>query len=112
MYEVGSIIQVDLGKPPDAIKGHEQAFIRPCVVIKDYTHLGLVTIIPFTSVPTKYAMFSVVPVPSATTILSKDSYALCHQLRSISHKRIKKFEGTISNAEFNRIRGVLFTLLF
>jgi mRNA interferase MazF len=112
MYQPCSIIWVDLGTPPSEVKGHEQGFDRPCVVLKDYTNLKLTTIIPLTTTKPNYAMYSVVAVPSATTILKDDSYALCHQIRTVSHGRIRKFEGTISNEEFLKIRGVLFTLLF
>jgi len=112
MYAPGSIIYVNLGRPPVEVKGHEQGLTRPCIVLKDYTHLKLITIISLTSNKPKYAMYSVVAIPSATTILKLDSYALCHQVRTISYDRVKSFEGTISNEELMKVNGVLYTLLF
>lgn len=33
-FQRGDVVIVDLGLPPVAIKGHEQAKTRPCVVVK------------------------------------------------------------------------------
>jgi mRNA interferase MazF len=112
MYTPGSVIYIDLGKPPLEIKGHEQGYKRPCIVLKDYTHLKLITIISLTTKKPKNAMYSIVAIPSATTILKEDSFALCHQIRTVSYDRVKSFEGTISNEELMKVKGVLYTLLF
>jgi mRNA interferase MazF len=48
-YTDGSVVQVDLGTPPNEIKRHEQAFTRPCIVLKHFERLKLAVVIPCTT---------------------------------------------------------------
>lgn len=36
-YQKGEVVDVDLGKPQKEVKGHEQAFYRPCVIITSFS---------------------------------------------------------------------------
>ena len=88
-YTKGEIINVNLGIPPKEIKGHEQGMERPCIVIKSFNNLELVVVVPLTSKEPKYSLFTIVKIPKGTAGLTADSYALCHQIRTISFDRIK-----------------------
>jgi len=88
LYTKGDVVDVDLGKPPKEIKGHEQAFSRPCVVIKSFPNLELAIIIPCTTTEPKFSLHTVVKILQGTGGLTLDSYALCHQIRTISIDRI------------------------
>ena len=45
-YQLGSIVNVDLGEPPYKVQGHEQGYERPCVIIKLFSELKLAIILP------------------------------------------------------------------
>ncbi|CAN5594531.1 type II toxin-antitoxin system PemK/MazF family toxin [soil metagenome] len=94
----------------DPTRGHEQAKIRPCVVISNdqlNTRLSLSIVVPFTSSPfyTKSgklspAMVEILP-PEAG--LSKPSYTLAFQVRSVSHVRFIKKIGALSAAKLEAV---------
>ncbi|HNI43104.1 MAG TPA: type II toxin-antitoxin system PemK/MazF family toxin, partial [Chitinophagales bacterium] len=92
-YTKGDVINVDLGSPPAEIKGHEQAYIRPCIVITAFEQLGLVIVIPLTSSKPKFNLYTVVKILQNEGGLRSDSYALCHQIRTISFDRILDIKG-------------------
>jgi mRNA interferase MazF len=79
-------------------KGHEQAGMRPCLIISvdefNSCPADLVIAIPITSkfrnIPTH------VPIVPPEGGLRKKSYILCEQIRSISKDRLKKRLGKIS----------------
>ncbi|WKZ64960.1 MAG: type II toxin-antitoxin system PemK/MazF family toxin [Flavobacteriales bacterium] len=103
----GTIVDVDLGEPP-ATKGHEQQKRRPCVVVVHLTKLGLLVVIPISgNRPTHVAFTSLALAASAANGLAKDSYALCHQVRSVSPERMKKVRGQLGALDLERVRGVL-----
>ena len=87
-YTKGEIINVNLGIPPKEIKGHEQGMERPCVVIKSFNNLDLAVVVPLTTKEAKYSLFTIVKIPKGMAGLTADSYALCHQIRTISFDRI------------------------
>ena len=107
-FKKGDIVWVDLGPISNSV-GHEQALKRPCIVIKDFPSLGMSTVLPLTS--KAKAFYSVVKIEKSDTGMTSDSYALCHQLRAISHSRIKNKQAALSSRAFNKIRSVLMDIL-
>jgi mRNA interferase MazF len=107
----GDICLIDLGEPPNAIKGHEQALTRPCVIIKDFKYLKLFVIIPITSQKPNYSHYTIVNLPQGIGGLQKESFALCHQIRTISLNRIIKNIGKLPEKEFKKIQAVLIDTL-
>lgn len=109
--EKGIIIDVNLGKPPKEIKGHEQGFVRPCIVVKAFNNLGLVIIVPVTSKQPKYSYYTIVKLSKGTAGLTSDSFVLCHQIRTISTDRVIKNRGKLDNMNILKINSVLIDLL-
>lgn len=110
-YTKGEVIEVSLGDPPDDVKGHEQGMTRPCVVIKSFNFLELVVIVPLTSKEAKYSLFTIVKVPKGTAGLTADSYALCHQIRTVSFARIVGKRSKLENKDILKIHSVLIDTL-
>lgn len=110
-YQKGDVVDVDLGLPPLAIKGHEQAKIRPCVVIKPFNNLGLSVILPITSSPPPKHLYTFVHLPMGLGGLSKDSYVLCHQIRTVSIDRIITKRGILDTKDLLKIQSVLIDTL-
>ncbi len=106
-YKSGQIVVVDLGAPPNEVKGHEQANSRPCLVVKHFSHLSLLTVIPITTKKQKYNPYSIVNLLKGTGNLKYDSYALCHQIRTISEDRITDVVGLIDMHTLLRIKAVV-----
>ncbi|PJJ74797.1 mRNA interferase MazF [Thermoflavifilum aggregans] len=107
----GEIIDVDLGKPPKEIKGHEQGLVRPCVVVKAFSILDLAIVVPVTSKQPKYPIFTIVKLPKGSGGLTSDSYVLCHQIRAISFKRIIKKRTRLDDKDILKIHSVLIDTL-
>lgn len=105
----GDIFFVDLGSIPNEVRGHEQANTRPAIIIKSLDALKLVVIVPLTSKKNSY--FSATYLPKSETGLKKDSYALCHQIRTVSVERLDNKVGMLSQRGLNKIRSVLVYLL-
>lgn len=111
LYKQGDIVDVNLGEPPKEVIGHEQGKTRPCVVFKSLERLGLLIVLPITGTEAKYAQFTIVELQPGASGLTKTSFALCHQIRTVSTKRINKKRGTISFRELNKIIAVLKDML-
>lgn len=85
--------------------GREQAFLRPSVIIADYSDISIV--IPATSeTETKFDNLApdiqkaVIKVDSSIyTAFSVDSYLLLHQMRAVSKNRLRKNCGSIAKTE-------------
>lgn len=102
MLRKSDIIWVDFGEVLNAV-GHEQAKTRPCIVIKDFNRLQMAIVLPLSTKEKSY--YTVVKIDKIETGMSLDSYALCHQLRTISYNRIKGKTGTLYLRElFLRLR--------
>lgn len=101
------IVLIDLGSIPNEVVGHEQANKRPCLVIQtlDYSHLAVV--VPITTQTPPSYIFSIVKLVQGTGGLPADSHALCHQIRTVSYKRILKSYGLVPNRDFNKVLTVL-----
>lgn len=106
-FTKGEIVHANLGTPPKEIKGHEQGFERPCVVIKSFNNLELAVIVPLTTKEPKYSLFTMVKIPKGTAGLTADSYALCHQIRTISFDRIISKRAKLESKEILKIIAVL-----
>ncbi|MEM9687414.1 MAG: type II toxin-antitoxin system PemK/MazF family toxin, partial [Bacteroidota bacterium] len=74
-FQEGEIVNVDLGKPPKEVKGHEQGFDRPCVIIKSFPYLKLAIVIPCTSKKQKYNPYTIVKLTKGSGGLTSDSFA-------------------------------------
>ena len=107
----GEIINVNLGAPPKEVKGHEQAFERPCVVIKSFNNLELAVVVPLTSKEPKYSLFTIVKILKGTAGLTSDSFALCHQIRTISFDRIVSKRSRLETKDILKIHSVLIDTL-
>ncbi len=110
-FEKGEIIDVDLGQPPKEIVGHEQGYSRPCIVINSFNRLGLAIVVPLTSKKPEYALFSIVKLLKGSAGLPKDSFVLCHQIRTISIDRVISRRGKLEKKDFLKIRSVLIDIL-
>lgn len=107
----GQIIRVDLGIPPRQIVGHEQAKERFCLVLKSLPLLKLIVIIPFTSKKPRGKHFYYVPVLKDEQSLTIDSYALCHQIRTVSIDRVTGAKKMLGASYLNQIKIVMMDLL-
>jgi len=110
-YQQGNIVNVNLGDPPKEVQGHEQGFLRPCVVVKSFPALALVVVVPCTSKAPVYNHFTVVHLQKGTGGLSMDSFVLCHQIRTVSLKRITATLGALDPKSMYKVRAVLLDIL-
>jgi mRNA-degrading endonuclease toxin of MazEF toxin-antitoxin module len=93
--------------PPEAIKGHEQAKLRPCIVVKSLPSLQLAIVLPITGAQPPSHLYTFVFLPLGSGGLKKDSFALCHQIRTVSFDRMQKLLGKVDAKEFLKIKAVL-----
>ena len=110
-FTKGEVVNVDLGKPPKEVKGHEQGFERPCVIIKSFNNLELAIVVPVTTKEAKYSLFTIVKILKGTAGLTSDSYVLCHQIRTISFDRITSTRAKLDNKDILKIHSVLIDTL-
>ena len=99
---------------PDPIKGNEIGKkIRPCLVISNNVWnkipTGLVIVVPLTSVKKGISTHVAVIPPEGG--LTKESYALCEQIRSISKERLIKKTGMISKQTLKEIHSWITDLI-
>jgi len=106
-FKTGSIIQVALGAPPEEVQGHEQGYERPCVIIKAVPQLKLAVVVPCTTKEPTYRLYAAVKLPQGTAGLTRDSYVLCHQIRTISFERVLKPIGNLDDKNMLKIKHVL-----
>ena len=110
-YQKGDLVWVDLGKPPDEVKGHEQGKKRPCVVLSNYGLLKLALIAPCTSKPKSYLSPTSVLVSAGIGGLSQDSMILLHQMRTVSHDRITEKIGVLPDSIMDVVDILLLDIL-
>lgn len=110
-YHKGDIVLINLGSPPEEIKGHEQAYERPCVVIKSFENLGLMVVVPCTTKKPKYNLYSIVELSKGKGGLNSNSYVLCHQIRCISFDRVIDKWGRLERFDILKIHSVLIDML-
>ncbi len=90
----------------DPTVGHEQRGIRPCVIVSDPDVIGnqrfpLICVVPVTGTSGQGLLYpALAPGRSG---LTKTSFALIDQLRSIDKRRIRRVFGELSQEEIAAI---------
>lgn len=107
----GSLVWVSL----DPARGAEVPKTRPCIVVSRTEANDLsatVTIVPLSSVKGRAADRLVQPLLSVKeTHLSKDSRALCDQVRTIDKRRIRETVGMLGDESLGKVdRGLILHL--
>ena len=98
----GAVVVVDI----DPTLGHEQHGVRPCVLVSDPEVISdqrfpLVCVVPVTGTPGEGLLYpSLAPGQSG---ISKKSFALIDQLRSIDKRRIRRVYGELAIEEIAAI---------
>ena len=103
----GMVVEVSL----DPVVGHEQGRSRPCVVIQndDGNRFASTTIV----IPLTDAAHLRAPSPIYVRIqkgdggTTKDSYALCDQIRTVDQRRFRTVFGTLSPEAMAEIDAAL-----
>lgn len=105
----GDIYLADLGDPV----GHEQAFVRPVLVVSAQPWLDtrppVVTVIPLTR--TRREAPTHVEVEPGASGLAATSYIKCEDLRAISPARLQKRFGTTDDVVMMRVEVITRRLL-
>jgi len=73
--------------------------------------LGLIIIVPCTTTFPKYSLYTIVKLNKGQGGLTSDSFALCHQIRTISVDRITRKRGQLGMTEILKIQTVLLDTL-
>lgn len=102
----GTLIQVDLGVPPGTV-GREQQKSRPCIVLAHWPQLQLLMAVPVSGSEPPVKLFTTVALKAGSNGLTKDSFALCHQLRSVSEQRVRRISGQLSLLDLHKVRAVV-----
>lgn len=98
----GTVVLVAL----DPTVGHEQRGVRPCLAVSDPAvnadqRFPLIAVVPITGTPGEGALYpELAPGKSG---LTKTSYALIDQLRSIDKRRIRRIFGRIGKHELTAV---------
>lgn len=111
IYQKGDVVWVELGKPPKEVKGHEQGYKRPCVVLSDFGPLKLALVAPCTSKMKKYLSPTCVFVSAGIGGLTEDSMIQLHQMRAVSHDRITGKIGVLPVTVMDKADTVLSDIL-
>ncbi|MEO0118557.1 MAG: type II toxin-antitoxin system PemK/MazF family toxin [candidate division WOR-3 bacterium] len=99
-YKPGNVVLVDLGETV----GHEQKGKRPAVIVS-HEFFSVIIIVPLTTKEKPW--WTVVEIEKGEGGLNERSFALCHQLRAISVKRITNKFGSLKSDTLNKIKTVL-----
>lgn len=106
----GSVVLVDL----DPTRGHEQRGVRPCVVVSDPEVISdqrfpVLLVVPVTGTAGQGALYPAL-APGASG-LTRPSFALVDQLRSIDKRRVSRVFGAVAAEEMLAIdRGLVLLL--
>lgn len=98
----GTVVLLDLAPAT----GHEQQGTRPCVVVSDPEVAGdqrfpMLCVIPVTGTPGEGALYPA--LGPGRSGLTKRSFALIDQLRSVDKRRVRRAYGQLPPAELNAI---------
>ena len=98
----GTVVLIGL----DPTLGHEQRGVRPAVVVSDPEIIGdqkfpLLGVVPVTATPGSGALYPA--LAAGTSGLSKRSFALVDQVRSVDKRRIVRVYGRIREREIEAI---------
>ena len=91
----------------DPIKGHEQAGVRPVVILQNNVlnrNLNTVIVAPLTSNLSAKGRVTTCFLPKKKAGLKIDSVALFFQIRTLDKSRLIKEVGHISKKDFSQIR--------
>ncbi len=95
----GSVIVVDL----EPTLGHEQRGTRPCVVVSDplmiaSQRFSMICVVPMTGTAGEGLLYP--PVAAGSSGLSRASFALIDQIRSIDKRRVRRVAGQHPSQDF------------
>lgn len=102
MIDRGTVVLVEL----DPTVGHEQRGVRPCIAVSDPAvnadqRFPLIAVVPVTGSRGEGALYP--ELAAGASGLTKTSYALIDQLRSIDKRRIRRVFGRISGEELSSL---------
>jgi mRNA interferase MazF len=107
----GEVFQANL----DPISGSKQGGTRPVLIVsRDALNANapIVIVVPLTSRENKRRLYPThVELPAGEAALSKDSVALCEQVRAISKNRLSKRIGQVSSQRMSLIDTTLMIAL-
>src|SRR6187551_1161721 len=98
----GTVVLVEL----DPTVGHEQSGVRPCIAVSDPAvnadqRFPLIAVVPVTGTPGNGSLYP--ELSPGMSGLTKTSYALIDQLRSIDKRRIRRVFGIVDKDELASI---------
>lgn len=102
----GTIVLVEL----DPTVGHEQRGVRPCIAVSDPEvtadkRFPLMAVVPVTGTPGEGALYP--GLSPGSSGLTKTSYALIDQVRSVDKRRVRRVFGSLTADELRAIdRGL------
>jgi mRNA interferase MazF len=100
---------------PDPIAGSEQGGTRPVLIVSRNAlnaNAPIVIIVPLTSRENKKRLYPThVELLAGEASLSKDSVALCEQVRAISKNRLTKRIGQLSSQKMSQVDATLLIAL-
>ncbi len=103
----GMVVEVSL----DPVVGHEQGRSRPCVVVQNDVgnrFASTTIIVPLTDAAHIIAPSPIyVRIPRGDGGTTKDSCALCDQIRTVDQRRFKRILGTLSAEAMAEIDAAL-----
>jgi mRNA-degrading endonuclease toxin of MazEF toxin-antitoxin module len=95
-YSAGKVLKVNLGDNKSGqVVGHEQAKERPCIVLRHFPQLNLLSVVPCTTTPVTNQHFFHVPLRAGQAALEENCNVLCHQVRTVSTDRIIREYGEL-----------------
>lgn len=107
----GEVYQANL----DPISGSEQGGTRPVLIVSRNAlnaNAPIVIVVPLTSRENKRRLYPThVELPAGEASLSKDSVALCEQVRAISKSRLTRRIGQLSSQRMFLIESTLMIAL-
>lgn len=93
----------------DPVLGHEQAGIRPALVISNngynYTANGMFQVLPITT--TNRRLAGQIEVQARPSGLRETSYVMCDQIRTVSEERFGHRIGRLDDAIVDRAIGIV-----
>ena len=85
-------------------QGHEQAGVRPCLIIKEFENTEMLLLIPLTGeLSAEHLPFTTKIENNDVNGLDCDSIALVFQMKSISKSRLKYKRGRILKSNYDKI---------
>ncbi len=109
MAKQGDVWLVDF----DPVVGHEQAGIRPALVISNdgynQTTNAMVQVLPITT--TNLGLMSHIEVVAGQGGLHKRSFVMCDQIRTVSEGRFQHQIGQLDEATVNRAIAIIIRIV-